>query len=172
MTAEIQTDECQNRRTRFISISTGRDHLVALTSNGRAFASPSSLLGNSHGQLAVRKVTVLGEQIVNLVPDPRINEVIRETAPPARLDPLLLNSTEEIRLSSRTPVVSNQTLPTFIQPQLDHDPTVSSELEKQIRFCTTLHQIPSLRSLTITQIVAGERHTLARTAEGLFSLPA
>ena len=66
-----------------------------MTNQGRAFAHPLSLLANSHGQLAVKKVTLLslhpsslaaGAKIVTLTPDPTINEIKRDIGPPARFD--------------------------------------------------------------------------------------
>ena len=43
---------------RFVQISAGKDHLLALTSDGRAFAHPITLNANSHGQLGFRKCDV------------------------------------------------------------------------------------------------------------------
>lgn len=153
------TDLVGMRNNRFVSISAGRSHLVALTSSGRAFASPLNLSANSHGQLAVKKVALLsvpssrlesGAQLVTLIPDPRINEVIREVGPPPRLDPLLLNADGGRASVVAAPVTVAAPLPpAFVQPQLHADSTIHSQLEKSIRFSTTLHQIPSLRSLTI-----------------------
>lgn len=38
--------------------------------------------------------------------------------------------------------------------------------ERDIRYDTTLKEIPALRKLTLDQIVAGDRHSLALTSEG------
>ena len=38
--------------------------------------------------------------------------------------------------------------------------------ERDIRYDTTLKEIPALRKLTLNQIVAGDRHSLALTSEG------
>lgn len=38
--------------------------------------------------------------------------------------------------------------------------------ERDIRYDTTLKEIPALRKLTISQLVAGDRHSLALTSEG------
>jgi len=45
-------------RARFVSISAGRDHLLALTSAGRTFAHPITKNANSHGQLGFRKFDI------------------------------------------------------------------------------------------------------------------
>ena len=117
-----------------------------------------------------------GEKIVTLIPDPTINDIKREIGPPARLDPLLLNddgsrsppprSPEPIGQPSRALSTPALVIPTDGKIELHEDPVLHSALEDDIRFCTTLHQIPSLKNLRIEEIVAGEKHTLARTAEG------
>ena len=117
-----------------------------------------------------------GEKIVTLIPDPTINDIKREIGPPARLDPLLINldgsrsppprSPEPIGQPSRALSAPVLVIPDDRKIELHEDPVVHSALEDDIRFCTTLHQIPSLKSLRIEEIVAGEKHTLARTAEG------
>lgn len=38
--------------------------------------------------------------------------------------------------------------------------------ERDIRYDTTLKEIPALRKLTVEQLVAGDRHSLALTSEG------
>jgi len=43
---------------RFVSISAGSDHLLALTSSGRVFTHPISKNANSHGQLGLRTFDV------------------------------------------------------------------------------------------------------------------
>ncbi|KAI6036529.1 regulator of chromosome condensation 1/beta-lactamase-inhibitor protein II, partial [Pisolithus microcarpus] len=46
-------------REHFTNITTGRDHVVALTSAGRVFSHPVNMNANSHGQLGLRKVDLL-----------------------------------------------------------------------------------------------------------------
>ncbi|KDN44082.1 RCC1/BLIP-II [Tilletiaria anomala UBC 951] len=41
-----------------------------------------------------------------------------------------------------------------------------TEPPSSIRYCTTLHEIPSLRGIVIDQISVGNEHSLARTSEG------
>lgn len=114
-----------------------------------------------------------GEKIVTLIPDPTINDIRRDIGPPAKLDPLLLNldgsrgkSPEPIGQPSRAISAPVAVTKEHITPELHENPVVHSEIENDIRFCTTLHQIPSLKNLKISEIVAGEKHTLARTQEG------
>ena len=91
-----------------------------------------------------------------------------------RLDPLLLNSDGSRTSKSPEPLAQPDraiSAPVIIKdshlpPKLHEDPVVHSAIENDIRFCTTLHQIPSLKNLKIEEIVCGDRHTLARTAEG------
>jgi alpha-tubulin suppressor-like RCC1 family protein len=41
-----------------------------------------------------------------------------------------------------------------------------TESPSSIRYCTTLHEIPALRGITIDQISVGNEHSLAKTTEG------
>lgn len=50
--------------------------------------------------------------------------------------------------------------------RIHHDNEVQSALERDIRFATTLHEIPSLRGVTIAELVAGKKHSLARLHDG------
>lgn len=61
---ELAPDSKLAYREKFTSISAGSAHLLALTSSGRVFAHPISLLANACGQLGFRKVDVPG-------PDPK-----------------------------------------------------------------------------------------------------
>ncbi|KAK4698803.1 hypothetical protein P7C70_g7468, partial [Phenoliferia sp. Uapishka_3] len=162
---------------KFVSISCGNDHLLAVTSAGRSFASPINLAANRYGQLGVRRVTLLsihpssvasGGQHVQLIPDAGLNERRNILPPPPkRLDPLLLP------MNNSVPVMA---------PQLELDPVVApppsfdirlheeeeqhTALENDIRFSTTLHEIPALQDLPIAELVAGSKHSVARTTDG------
>lgn len=145
------------------------------------------MTGNAYGQLAVKKCTVisstpnstspddseLSEQIVTLIPDPHMNDIKKELPPPAKLDPLLLPMNVNTRVPTDISQLSTSSLsinaPTTRPDsliKLSEDSLVQSALEKSIKFSTTLHEIPSLRSIRITQLVAGDIHSLALTAEG------
>ena len=83
-------------RSRFISISAGSDHLLALTSLGRAFAHPITKKANPHGQLGFRK-----SYLPTKSSDPTIitpSRVTVELHPKAMSDPYA-------RVSSQTPGV-------------------------------------------------------------------
>ena len=70
----LSTDAPLRSGERFTSLSAGRDHLLALTSAGRAFSLPLNLRANRHGQLGVREDVPLSSdggksvQPVSLVP--------------------------------------------------------------------------------------------------------
>lgn len=172
-----EANSAQTRR--FISLSSGTSHLLALTSSGRSFALPLDLTANTYGQLGVRRVQLLslhpstvssGALSVTLAPDPTINDPAPLPAPPANLDPLLRSSRtpaeplgmEDRAISAPIVPVDNDSR----QVTLHEDEQVQSELEKDIRFATVLHEIPSLRKVQIAELVAGQRHSLARLADG------
>ncbi|GAA6016972.1 hypothetical protein JCM10207_007867 [Rhodosporidiobolus poonsookiae] len=162
---------------KFISISSGASHLLALTSSGRAFALPLSLAANEHGQLGVRTVTLLSPPhpgssptsglTVRLDPDERSNEVARDP-PTKRIDPLLLPSVSAP--TTFNPMPQGELVPalpanysaTGTQLQLHPSPAEHKVLERSIQFCTTLHEIPSLSGVQVAELVAGKHHSLAR----------
>jgi alpha-tubulin suppressor-like RCC1 family protein len=126
---------------RFTSISAGRDHLIALTSNGRTFALPISLSANTYGQLGFRKFTIPDMTADNPSAAPRITV---ELTPRVLKDPHAL----------ATPFVrSGQT-------------SSSTYVEPGIGFCDMLFEVPSLRGVKIVQALAGDRCSYVRTEEG------
>ncbi|GAA5989681.1 hypothetical protein JCM11641_007278 [Rhodosporidiobolus odoratus] len=164
---------------KFVSLSTGASHLLALTSTGRSFALPLSLAANAHGQLGVRSVTLLAPPhpgssatsglSVRLEPDERLNETGRSPAPPKRLDPLLLPAVPAPSLAEPSPrgdlVVSppsSLTLPTSMAISLHPSPEQHLALERSPQFCTTLHEIPALKGVQVAELAAGKNHSLAR----------
>ena len=57
---------------RFVSVSVGEHHLLALTSTGRTFTHPLSHKANSHGQLGMRHLEFPADGVshtVDLIPD-------------------------------------------------------------------------------------------------------
>ncbi|KZV85132.1 RCC1/BLIP-II protein, partial [Exidia glandulosa HHB12029] len=56
--AELSTNTRLGYTEKFVSISAGSDHLLALTSSGRVFSHPVSLRANAFGQLGFRKFDV------------------------------------------------------------------------------------------------------------------
>ncbi|GAA5849030.1 hypothetical protein JCM3766R1_005431 [Sporobolomyces carnicolor] len=186
---ELKPDSSLNKGEKFISLSSGQSHLLALTSHGRSFAVPLNLSANEFGQLGVRNVQLLTPRhprsspvsplSVRLEPDERVNDLARDKypQPPKNLDPLLLNSTTtgppglvnpagaggggaRNRSDSIPPLPAayQTTTETIV---LHQDRQEHSRLERSIEFSTTLHEIPSLRSVFVSKLVAGRNHSLA-----------
>lgn len=186
-----------HRSSRFTSLSAGASHLLALTSHGRSFAVPLCLLANQYGQLGVRSVSLLsplhpgsspaGALTVLLEPEDRLNELgwDKQPAQPKKIDPLLLPAVSPPSpndpnpkgqvipfLDIPVPSSSPAALVTRAEPAritLHPDPAQHAVLERSIHFCTTLHEIPSLRGVPVVELVAGKKHSLARlggSAEG------
>lgn len=131
---------------RVISISAGRNHLIALTSSGRTFAHPFFKDSNSHGQLGTRKVYFQTPSESGTLSE-RVNV---ELIPVSQLDPY--------RNSSRVSRVSSDSTPST--------EAESSAALEGVRYCDTLFEIPSLRGVRIAQAVAGDRSSLVRTEDG------
>ncbi|GAA5975619.1 hypothetical protein JCM21900_003377, partial [Sporobolomyces salmonicolor] len=177
---QLKPDVKLERGEKFVSLSAGSSHLLALTSTGRSFALPLCLRANEYGQLGVRSIELLaprrpgfspaGPLTVRLEPDEHINEMARNKVPPVpkNLDPLLLPPTSP--LSPSNPAPHEQAIPPLPAPSpgttpvLHPDPVQHTRLERSIHFCTTLHEIPSLRGVQVVELVAGKNHSLARLA--------
>lgn len=166
-------------------MSAGDHHLLALTSAGRSFALPLDLQANAFGQLGVRRVQLLslhpsalssGAVSTVLAPPSSINEPAPLPAPPAKLDPLLLpvkggKAPEPLGQPDRAisaPIIpiDNDNRSMSGTALLHEDGEVQSALERDIRFATVLHEIPSLKGVVIAELAAGARHSLARLADG------
>ncbi|KAJ7694182.1 regulator of chromosome condensation 1/beta-lactamase-inhibitor protein II, partial [Mycena rosella] len=112
---------------KFISISAGRDHLLALTSAGRAYSCPINKNANACGQL--------GFDAPDLWSPAHIPKSIASP------------SLAAANASSRQP------------------PETSSP-DDDIRFCTTLYEIPVLNGIKIAQVATGTRSSFVRTPAG------
>ncbi|KAG8737345.1 hypothetical protein FRC12_017186 [Ceratobasidium sp. 428] len=128
-------------KSKFVSISAGRDHLIALTSQGRTFALPISLSANTYGQLGFRKFTLPDISAPDPSTAPRISI---ELTPRALEDPHAL----------ATP---------FVRSGHAH---TSTFVDPGISFCDLLFEVPSLRGLKVVQALAGDRCSYVRTSEG------
>ncbi|GAA5933132.1 uncharacterized protein JCM15063_002308 [Sporobolomyces koalae] len=182
---KLGTDVQLAKGEKFVSLSSGQSHLLALTSAGRAFALPLCLKANAFGQLGVRQVSLLtpphpgsaavGSLTVRLEPDERINDLGRDKVPamPKNLDPLLLNSsTMPTKQDPQPPSTAIRALPASYsseqsaasQQEITLHPSQEehSRLEQSIGFCTLLHEIPSLKGVEVVELVAGRNHSLAR----------
>ena len=134
------------RRGRFTSISVGRHHLLTLTSRGRAFALPISSDANSHGQLGTRKVQAFNSAPVGTETDassaaPQQHSAI-DLVPKSQLDPFA-NVSPFTRASDK-----------------------SEGQSAQRKLVPLLYEIPSLRGITISKIVASDRSSYALTKDG------
>ncbi|SGY40840.1 BQ5605_C003g02430 [Microbotryum silenes-dioicae] len=175
---KIMPEQALAKGEKFVSLSAGESHLLALTSTGRSFGLPLDLSANVFGQLGVRNVQLLslhstsvssGTVRVKLNPDPTLNEVRRELpAPPTRIDPLLLPPG-----ATELPVIASQPIAPVSRPRrtgsdvrLHDDESTQQAMEEDIRFSTVLHELPALREIEIAELVAGARHSLARLSDG------
>lgn len=126
---------------RITSIVAGDNHLLAVTSKGRAFAHPVNLHANDYGQLGMHKLEVLsdskqGTLEVDLVPKPVVDPFIRAS------------------------LVNRGPLPSEMSDE------VSKLDDKSIRFFPYLFEIPVLRGVPIEQVAAGSQSSFARTNSG------
>lgn len=151
-----------------MSISTGNDHLLAVTSEGRAFAHPISKNANAYGQLGFRKLTLPSQSGPSTGSGSRV-EV--ELVPKAIADPFLRMSpnqrTRRDLLPSSAIVPSSSPANSTTRADAAGESSVNiPELEdSSLRFCDRLFEIPSLRGVKVTQAVAGARSSFVRTVE-------
>ncbi|KIY51062.1 RCC1/BLIP-II protein [Fistulina hepatica ATCC 64428] len=132
-----------NYGEKFVSISAGDDHLLALTSAGRAFAHPVSKKANSNGQLGLRRFDI---------PDPASrNERLDVELVPA-VTPTQFQQASAASLPAMRPATMSANL-------MDID-------DSSIRFCPSLFEIPSLKGIQIAQLSAASRSSYARTRNG------
>ena len=189
---EISSDVSLGWTEKFKTISAGDDHLLALTTKGRAFALPLNLRANRQGQLGLRQVDLLTPSNDNETKTTNVKTTnAKETVLlhplgfgpgedlPELFGPVLLTDHYEgLRASPSVPshwldnplagqgklsrlldesderVVAQRVLPEL------------TEVEKSIRFCNTLYEIPALKHVTIVQLITGRRHSLALTSQG------
>jgi len=124
-------------KPRFVSVSAGEHHLLALTSAGRTFTHPLSYKANSHGQLGMRHLEFTAGGVshaVDLVPD-------------AVKDPCALSSPRGRAPSPR------QATPNVVEP-------------KDLEGCDVLFEIPALNDIRISQVATGSRTSFVRTSDG------
>ncbi|KAM0792159.1 hypothetical protein ACM66B_004856 [Microbotryomycetes sp. NB124-2] len=162
-------------------IVAGDAHLLALSSAGRTFALPLNLSANSHGQLGVRKAQLLslhpsnvssGAVQTTLAPPADINDP-QPIPMPKKLDPLLLppSGKSPEPLGQPQKAISAPVIPIDNDGGADvaalaRDEQTQTALERDIRFCTVLHEIPALKGVKIAELAAGSRHSLARLEDG------
>lgn len=122
-------------KRRVVSLSAGRDHLLALTSAGRVFSHPISLLANSFGQLGYRKFDI---------PSP-------DASTSKRVELAL-----DAKGSGWGRAVRTDTS--------DSEPPAGID-DKSIHFCDKLFEVPALKGIAVAQALAGDRTSFVRTSE-------
>ncbi|TCD65403.1 hypothetical protein EIP91_002702 [Steccherinum ochraceum] len=141
---EITTGEKLPWGEKFVSISAGNDHLLALTSSGRTFAHPINLNANSHGQMGSRKFDIPDHSLGH----PHARHLL-ELTPKAIADPFA-KSTPAIRRTSATAPESS--------------PAVSLD-DSSIHFSDRLFEIPALKGIQVNKIATGGRSSFVKTSE-------
>src|SRR5258708_40319004 len=127
-----------SRRPRFVSISAGQNHLLALTSSGRTFTHPMNKRANTHGQLGLRKFDIPAPPISIASPRVPVELIPRAVADPfAKASPFA-----RVSVSSATPATSSN---------------LDGIDDQHIRFSDSLFEIPSLKGIKVSQIAAGGR---------------
>lgn len=124
-------------KPRFVSVSVGEHHLLALTSHGRTFAHPLSHKANSYGQLGVRHLEFPAGGVshtIDLVPDV-VKDPYALSSPRVRGPPL-----RQVALAAPEP--------------------------KDLEGCNVLFEIPALNGVRISQIATGSRTSFVRTFDG------
>ena len=189
----LSTDAPLRSGERFTSLSAGRDHLLALTSAGRAFSLPLNLRANRHGQLGVREDVPLSSdggksvQPVSLVPqgfdadDDEAELAIQAVQAGPR--PFGALSRYEGLVASRSipsawldnPLSGEGKQSRLLTPEEtevaqaraaeEYALMSISPAERDIRFAPKLLEIPALRGIPIAAVAAGERHSMALTTD-------
>ncbi|KAF7972631.1 hypothetical protein HWV62_17284 [Athelia sp. TMB] len=120
----------------------GSDHLLAVTSSGRTFAHPITKNANSHGQLGFRKFDIpaqgsSGRTHVELIPK-SVQDPYAKSAPYNR------------QITEKS--AQQEVLPDYN--------------DEKLRFSDTLFEIPGLKGITMTQVLAAGRTSFAKTDSG------
>ena len=130
-----------------MSIASGKHHLLALTSKGRVFAHPVNKHANHYGQLGIRKF-----EIADPTDARRTAHLEVELIPRSLADPFI-NASRAVRVSAP----SSSAFTSENLANID---------DKDIRFCTSLFEVPVLRGVEVAQIAAGSRTSFLRTPNG------
>ncbi|KAI0262866.1 regulator of chromosome condensation 1/beta-lactamase-inhibitor protein II [Gloeopeniophorella convolvens] len=134
---------------KIVSISSGRDHLLALTSSGRTFAHPISKNANTYGQLGLRKFDIPDPS--SSTPTARLHV---ELTPRAVVDPYAKSFRYARQTSS-----SGSALPPVSENLVSVD-------DRAINFSDRFFEVPALRGVHVVQIAAGSRSSFVRTDNG------
>jgi len=135
---------------RFISISAGRNHLLALTSSGRTMVHPMNKNANTHGQLGLRKFDIPTPLSSTDTVSP--SRIPIELVPRAVADPFATVSPFSRSVTSSVPPSTSTNI-----DEID---------DQHIRFSDALFEIPSLQGVKVSQIAAGGRTSFVITDSG------
>lgn len=157
-------------------IHAGSHHVLALSNKGRTFSTPIDTDGNAYGQLGTRRI-VLGvrEHLIETVMEARMLTEV-EQRPTFRQTQVLpawaLPPGFDKESQTNKPVTGPTNRGIYVRTRTN-DKDQSSEVREEviapvsnIRYCTTLHEIPTLKGLEVAQIAAGSDHSIARTKRG------
>jgi alpha-tubulin suppressor-like RCC1 family protein len=147
---EITSKQKLDWGEKFISISAGRNHLLALTSSGRTMVHPMNKNANTHGQLGLRKFDIPTPLSSTDTVSP--SRIPIELVPRAVADPFATVSPFSRSVTSSVP------------------PSTSTNIDgiddQHIRFSDALFEIPSLQGVKVSQIAAGGRTSFVITDSG------
>ena len=135
------------------------DHLLAVTSDGRAFAHPITLSANSHGQLGFRKCDVPAPADVQQrgAPAKPQARVRLELTPKSIADPYA-KASPAIRPATSSPRLSEA----FVGKE-----AVAAGVEDgSVRWSDRLFEVPALRGVQVARAVAGGRSSFVKTSSG------
>ncbi|KAI0374704.1 RCC1/BLIP-II [Pilatotrama ljubarskyi] len=156
--AEITPKEKLKRGERFIQISAGTDHMLALTSEGRTFAHPITLNANSHGQLGFRKCDVPSPADLEHIHLPHKHlRIPLELTPKSIADPYA-KSSPAIRPAGSAP--SNS------EALIGKEAAAAKLDDSNIRFSDKLFEIPALRGVKVDRVATGGRSSFVKTTNG------
>ncbi|KAF9009392.1 regulator of chromosome condensation 1/beta-lactamase-inhibitor protein II [Cyathus striatus] len=145
--AEVHPKEALFWNEKIVQISAGENHLLALTSKGRAYAHPVNKNANEYGQLGFRKIDI-SEPHAPLVSAAQFQV---ELVPKSVRDPYS-KASRAARLTTSEPTPTSNIL--------------SAIDDISVHFCPILFEIPVLRGVNIMQLAAGRKTSFARTSAG------
>lgn len=185
-----------SRGERIADIKAGSHHLLALSNKGRTFSTPIDPDGNAYGQLGVQRVLLgEAKTYREIVMAPRmLTEPDQPTTfhqgqvLPAWALPPGFEATSQ----TKKPITGPLNRGVFVRPGsgeadggfatvdgkrveiagiagVGGESTASSRDVNpfvDIRFCTALHEVQSLRDVKVSQIAAGNDHSVVRTSTG------
>ncbi|KAI8998804.1 RCC1/BLIP-II [Trametes punicea] len=155
---EITPKEKLKRGEKFVQISAGTDHMLALTSEGRTFAHPITLNANSHGQLGFRRCDVPAPADLEHIHLPHKHpRVPLELTPKSIADPYA-HSTPAIRLLGSSPK--------NLEALIGKEAAAAGLDDSNIRFSDKLFEVPALRGVKVDRIATGGRSSFVKTTTG------